>query len=81
MDARDDNKKRLASSIVIIISVVLCSLASWFFTTWIGISKWPEFMWAIWGIAWGALCGGVIAYFLIKVLLKRRRALYDYCMV
>jgi len=32
------------------------------------IGQWPEFMWAI--------CGGVIAYFLIKVLLRRRDALY-----
>jgi len=23
-----------------------------------GIVKWAEFMWAIWGFAWGAICGG-----------------------
>ena len=79
MDTTD--KKRLASSIVIISSVLLCSLASWFFTMagasfGGGIVKWAEFVWAICGIAWGAICGGVIAYLLIKVLLKRRRALY-----
>jgi len=79
MYTRGDNKKRLASAIVIMTSVVLCSLASWLFTTGIDlrpITKWSEFVWAIWGIAWGAVCGGVIAYFLIKALLRRRRVLY-----
>jgi len=42
-----------------------------------GIVKWTEFAWTIWGIAWGAICGGaVIAYFLIKALLKKHKALY-----
>ncbi len=31
MDTKDENKRRLASSIVIITSVLLCSLGSWFF--------------------------------------------------
>gem|GEM_PF-6220282 len=56
MDTNDENRRRLASSIVIITSVLLCSLASWFFTTLIGldpITKWPEFMWTIWGITGG----------------------------
>ena len=75
------NKKRLASSIVIITSVLLCSLASWFFTmagasVGGGLIKWTEVAWTIWGIAWGAICGGVIAYLLTKVLIRRRRALY-----
>jgi len=77
MRTRED-RRRLASRIVIISSVLLCSSASWLFTTGIGLrpAKWPEFMWTIWGIAWGAICGGVIAYFLIRALLKRRNALY-----
>jgi len=82
MDTREENRKRLASRIVIISSVLLCSVASGFCTMLaleFGggiIGKWPEFMGAIWGIVWGAICGGVIAYLLIKVLLKRRNALY-----
>ncbi len=72
MDTKDDNKKRLASSIVIITSVLLCSLASWFFTMagasfGGGIVKWTDFVWTLWG---------GVAYLLIKGLLKRRRALY-----
>jgi len=64
MDTKDENRRRLASSIVIITSVLLCSAASGFFTG-AGadfgggiIGKWPEFMWtigytdySIWGIA------------------------------
>ena len=49
MDTKDENKKRLASMIVIITSVLLCSAASWGFTM-VGasfgmgiIGKWPEF--------------------------------------
>ena len=78
MDTKDDNKKRLASRIVIITSVLLCSLGSWAFTSGRDLrpAKWPEFMWTTQGIAWGAICGGVVAYFLIRTLLRRRRALY-----
>ena len=82
MGTREENKRRLASRIVIISSVLLCSVASGFFA-WAGasvgggiIGKWPEFVWAIWGIAWGAICGGVMAYLLIKFLLKERKTSY-----
>lgn len=83
MDANDENKRKLASRIVIISSVLLCASASGLFTMEGAsfmrggiIGKFPEFVWVIWGVAWGAICGGVIAYFLIKALLRRRKVLY-----
>jgi len=78
MDAREENRRQLGRDIVIIISVLLCSAGSGFFT-WVGanisrgiIGRWPEFIWIVWGVAWGAICGGVIAYLLTRALLKRR---------
>ena len=47
MDTREENRRRLASSIVIITSVLLCSAASGLFTTGIGlhpITKWAGFI-------------------------------------
>lgn len=80
-----EDKKKLASRVVIIIGITLSSLVSWFFTM-VGsqtgelgmypICKWPLFAWGLWGIFWGAFSGGIVSFWLIKLLLRKQNILY-----
>ena len=47
MDTKDENKRRLASRIVFITSVLLCSLVSWFF-------DWNNYFWCYNRSCWGS---------------------------
>ena len=62
MDTREENRRRLASSIVIITSVLLCSVASWLFT-----GAGADFGGGIIGIVLGPVPGLILALIFLKV--------------